>query len=221
LLPVAAFASVYPFNVNPSPDIQVTSSYPQNSVGYSFNGTNLTITDNTEFGDVGTIIDLPGTSCPGIACDIFTDLSFNSDASGFTITGPSSVNPSAPGTVTYLAGKYDAGSCLEGSNTLIACANLTGVDYGELFNITTDDVAEWTALEEANCADCSAIGSATNINGDLVAFDFDTATDDADLELYHSNNEGNSATPEPTTLTLLGSGLAAGLLRKRLARRKK
>jgi hypothetical protein len=218
-VPTVAFASVYPFDVSHSPDLQVAEN--DGPVGYSYNAINLAITDNTDYGDVITIID-PGTPCAPAACGIFppSKVSFNSDAAGFTITGPSSVNPSAPGTVTYLAGSYVPGSCYEGAiGDPCAAPTSAPADYGELFTITSDNVPEWSALEEANCPYCTTPWQAFDLaDGALIAFDFDTETDDGDMELY---NLPPTATPEPASLTLLGSGLVAGLLRKRLARKKK
>jgi hypothetical protein len=72
---------------------------------------------------------------------------------GDTYTGP----------ITYLSGTFVPGSFLTDN----------GGDYGELFDVTTDNVAEWTALEwlEPNPG---GAGSATSLLGDQIALDFDS-----------------------------------------------
>ena len=205
-LPSVAFASAYPFTP-PSHDIEVSGP----GLSYAFNGTNLTLTDNTAYGDVVVIEDLAGTPCypsSGV-CSVRPDLSFTANASGFTITGQSALDygKSSDPTVTYLTGSYIPGSYINQANT----------DFGELFTVTADNVAEWTALEEL-APSSSGTNPATNMLGDTLLLDFDAATgiDDGDMEIY----SGSAPTPEPATLTLLCTGLAAGALRKRLARKR-
>ena len=203
-LPSAAFADPYPFTP-PSPDIEVSGP----GLGYTFNGTNLNFTDSTTYGDVIVIEDLAGTPCypsSGV-CSVKPDLSFTANASGFTITGQSALNygKSSDPTVTYLAGSYIPGSYVNQAN----------IEYGELFTVTADNVAEWTALEALNPSS-SGTNPATNMLGDTMLLDFHTYIDAGDMEVY----TGTAPTPEPATLTLLCAGLAAGALRKRLARKK-
>jgi hypothetical protein len=203
-LPSAAFADAYTFTP-PSPDIEVSGP----GLSYTFNGTNLTFTDNTTYGDVIVIEDLAGTPCypsSGV-CSVRPDLSFTANASGFTIIGQSALeygNSSDP-TVTYMTGSYIPGSYINQSN----------VEFGELFTVTADNVAEWTALEEL---DPSSSGTfpATNMLNDTLALDFHAYEDDGDMEIY----TGPAPTPEPATLTLLCAGVAAGALRKRLAHKR-
>jgi hypothetical protein len=210
-----------------------------------FNGTNLTFSsaggiytastqmpDGTQLpgGGVGSINDIPGTACNPSACTVVPTLAFYADASGFTITGqtvaaydsshtyfqnnPTATidpNPADSATTTYLAGTYIPGSYVDQNNN---------IEYGELFTVTLDNVAEWTELEAlypgGGNANPLLDNPATNLLGDTVFFDFDSYVRDGDMEPYF----GESPTPEPATLTLLCTGLAAGLLRKRLSGKK-
>lgn len=203
-LPSAAFASAYIFTP-PSPDIEVSGP----GLSYTFNGTNLTFTDNTAYGDVLVIEDLAGTACypsSGV-CLVLPKLSFTANESGFTIIGQSALDygKSSDPIVTYLTGTYIAGSYINQSN----------VEFGELFTVTFDNVAEWTALE-ALYPSSTGTNPATDMLGDTLALDFHSYIDAGDMEIY----TGSAPTPEPATLTLLCAGLAAGALRRRLARKK-
>lgn len=223
---VLAHASEYPFTVG-AVDISVNNLSIASTNGSGVNET-LNLTGSAVSlpngsilpgGQVMTIIDLPGTSCDGSICNVLPALSFTANASGFTITGQTveaynssllysgsgfDTNPADNATTTYLSGSFVAGSFLQSGN-----------DYGELFKVNVDNVAEWTALEELSPNIFSSV-YATNLNGDQVALDFDSLDGGtADLEPWTA-----TATPEPASLTLLCSGLAAGLLRKRLARKK-
>ena len=202
--PSAASADAYTFTP-PSPDIEISGP----GLSYTFNGTNLTFTDNTTSGDVLVIEDLAGTPCypsSGV-CSVRPDLSFTANASGFTITGQSALDygKSSDPTVTYMTGSYIPGSYINQAN----------VEFGELFTVTADNVAEWTALEELDPSS-TGILPATNMLNDTLALDFHYYEDDGDMEIY----TGSAPTPEPATLTLLCAGLAAGALRKRLARKR-
>ena len=170
-LPSLAFASAYPFTP-PSPDIEVSGP----GLSYTFNGTNLTFTDNTTYGDVVVIEDLAGTACypsKGV-CSVRPDLSFTANASGFSIIGQSALDygKSSDPTVTYLTGSYIPGSYINQSN----------VEFGELFTVTFDNVAEWTALEELSPSS-TGTNPATNMLGDTLLLDFNAATgiDDGDM----------------------------------------
>jgi hypothetical protein len=213
---VFAHASEYIFLPGNQVDISVNNIFIAGTNGSGANETlNLTgssvILPNSSTlpgGVVATIIDLPGTSCFPSGCSIGLALSFTANASGFTITGQTvaAYKANSSATTTYLSGSIVPGSFLQ-----------DGSNYGELFDVTEtpDERAEWTALEEA-FPSIIAPGLATNLNGDQIALDFDSLDNGtADMEPYVT------ATPEPATLTLLCSGLAAGLLRKRLARNKK
>jgi hypothetical protein len=135
------------------------------------------------------------------------DLSFNANASGFTITGQSALDygKSSDPTVTYMTGSYIPGSYINQFNT----------EFGELFTVTADNVAEWTALEEIDPSS-SGTNPATNMLNDTMLIDFHADIDAGDMEIY----TGPAPTPEPATLTLLCIGVAAGALRKRRARKK-
>jgi hypothetical protein len=215
---VLAHASEYPFLPGNQVDISVNDISIASTNGSGANetlnltGSSVILPDSTILpgGQVATIIDLPGTSCNGSQCSIGLALSFTANASGFTITGQTvaAYNANSSATTPYLSGTFVAGSFLQ-----------DGSNYGELFDVTETpgEVAEWTALEEAFPNIISA-ESATDLNGDQIALDFDSDSGGtADMEPWTSS----SSTPEPATLTLLCSGLAAGLLRKRLARNKK
>jgi hypothetical protein len=147
-------------------------------------------------------------------------LVFNANASGFTITGQTieayneelndianSINPatdpSASATTTYLSGNYIAGSYVDQNNT--------NIEYGELFTVVSEDQTNMNELE-LTFPSANGTNPASNLVGDTVFFDFDSDTTDGDMEI--------NGTPEPATLTLLCSGLAAGLLRRRLGRKK-
>jgi hypothetical protein len=226
-LPAATFAfegTVYP--LTGLPDIYV------DNLTSTYNGTNLKLGGNSVYlplpgppslgtplsgGAVEAISDVSGTWCfpsPGSPplgnyespCKLGgLALAFNADATGFTITGQSiaDYNAGTNGTVTYLAGTYLSGTYQDpgGAN-----------EYGELFEVTSDNVSELNQLEQTFA---SSVGTkpATNWDWQIVAFNFNSDTGDGDMEEF-------VPAPEPATLTLLCTGLAAGLLRKRLARKK-
>jgi hypothetical protein len=214
---VFAHASEYIFLPGNQVDISVNNMFIDSTNGSGANET-LNLTGSSVHlpggnilpgGNVASIIDLPGTPCNGSLCSFNGPaLSFTSNASGFQITGQSVEDYKNgdvyTGPITYLSGSFVAGSFLQ-----------EGSDYGELFDVTTDNVAEWTALENLS-PNLSTTVSATSLLHDQIALDFYSLSGGtADMEPYVT------ATPEPATLTLLCSGLAAGLLRKRLARNKK
>jgi hypothetical protein len=230
---VLAHASEYTFNQGNNVDISITSMTTTvigtgaNNEEFYVGGNSVTLPNNAILpgGAVTTIIDLPGTPCPATQCSLIGPaLSLVVDATGFTITGQtvaayeSSVNyfnnnkgatvdPNAAdnATITYLSGSFVAGSFRTDG----------GGDYGELFDVTetSQEVAAWTELEKYFGA---TTGSATNLDGDQVAFDLDKTNEGSTFDI----EPWTETTPEPATLTLLCSGLAAGLLRKRLARKK-
>ena len=82
-------------------------------------------------------------------------------------------------------------------------------EYGELYTITGFNETEMTGMENLD----GATGTALNWLSDTVAIDFDGSQNNLDMEPI-------PPVPEPATFTLLGAGLAAGLIRKRLARKK-
>jgi hypothetical protein len=197
-LPATAFAftgSVYPTRLD-DPDIYVDNITGTSAGGAYTNGTGLTLT-----GEAEAIRDVAGTHCSPAECTIGPDLTFTVTSTEFTITGENTENT---GVITYLSG-----SVIPGSYENPGALN----EYGELFTVTTDEVAEWSALEVLG-ATSTGTDPATNLTGTTVFFDFDSSSSpDGDME-------PQIATPEPASLTLLLSGLAAGLLRKRRARKK-
>ncbi len=148
----------------------------------------ITYTGPTLTGTVESITDVGG--CSAIPCT-FLGLTFDQVDNGVTDTFKVT-----DGTNIYLAG------------TLITNSVGAGGEAGELFSITTDDTALWSSLE----------GQPASSFGNEVAFDLH------DFSTIPNADESNAfgdlaplATPEPASLTLLFTGLVAGLARKRMA----
>jgi len=223
-LPTAAFAgpiTVYP--LTGQPDIYVDNlTYTINYTGAT--ATSLNLTGSSVYlplpspngtllpgGAVEAMSDIPGTACspnPG-PCELGgLSIVFNANASGFTITGQTIADYKAGtnGITTYLAGTFVAGSY----------QNPGGLsEFGELFTITAENLSEMDLLEQTFKVVGGTTNGATNLIGAEVFFDFDSLTSDGDMEPHVQ-----TPVPEPTTLTLLSTGLVAGLLRKRLARKR-
>ena len=205
-LPMAplAFGSAYQLDPGPEPDFLVTPITGTSAGGFTSGG-NLTLT-----GEVQSIIDLPNTSLYYQNEDpVAPYLVFTADSSGFTITGES---------VEYFNGDVGASATpiVYMAGTVLSPFIEPQVgEYGELYTVTSDDTAEMTEMENLN----GSTGTALNWFSDEVAVDFDASTSNLDMEPY--SPPPPPAVPEPGTLTLLGTGLAAGMLRKRLARKKK
>lgn len=198
-------------------------------------------------GAVEALSDVSGTSCyPSPAnhenpCQLGgLALSFVATSTGFSITGQtiaayeSSVNyfnqhptatsdptPADNATTTYLTGTLLTGSYCQGSESPEeVCTSQNNGEYGELFTVTYDNVSEMNALEQYFASVSGASGPATVwTDGETVFLDFDSSESDADMEPYFGPLPP-TVTPEPTTLTLLGTGLLAGLLKKRMAGKK-
>jgi len=227
LLPVAAFAQIYP--TGGEPDIFVNnltySLNPATGTPTSLNlgGSSVKLPDGTILsgGAVEALGDVSGTWCSGaggVECQLGgLALAFTADSTGFQITGQTieDYDAGTSGTTTYLSGTLD--SFTQQLNPITR--EPTG-EYGELFTVTDDNTDEMNELEEAFPSSSGTL-PATDWTGDTVFIDFDAAPGSPqgsytlDMEPYNG-----PAVPEPTTLTLLCTGLAAGLLRKRLARKK-
>jgi hypothetical protein len=178
------------YQLTPPPDIYVD---------------NITANGLTMTGTVESIGDALNTGCYSGECSIGPLLTFSSTSSGFTISGGTIAYPY--GTATYLAASYVPGSYLT------ADGGEAGIEY----LVTYDNVDQWTALEQYAGNNTGDTQSATNLSvGTEMVLDYHGDATDADM----TPAGPPAATPEPATLTLLCSGMAAGLLRKRLARKK-
>ena len=194
-LPTAAFASNFAYPLNPA----VNGPFDIFVDGVTGTSTNLS-------GTVEAITDVPNTQCPGTPCPV-ANVVFTANSSGFSITG---IDPVTSATnVTFLAGTYNAGSYI----------NAGGGEYGALFTVTQDNATALNDLEFLNGFGATLLGGglneapASNILGETVSLNYDADGGVADLDIYSAP----VVTPEPTTLTLLFSGLAAGYFRKKRA----
>jgi hypothetical protein len=147
----------------------------------------ITYTGPTLTGTVMSITD--NGNCASSPC--FAGLQFNQ-----VITAASDTFQVTDGTNVYLAG------------TLITNAVGAGGEAGELFSITTDATGLWSMLE----------GQPASSFGNEVALDLhDFSTTPGADETDATGDLAPLATPEPASLTLLFTGLVAGLARKRMA----
>jgi hypothetical protein len=128
--------------------------------------------------------------------EAITDFGCNACFAGLTFTQSGGTFSITSGNTTYLTG------------TLTSFVIEAGGEVGEIFKVGIDNIAAWTALEGTAA---SSFGGSVVI--DLHDFNPDaTGPSDADADL--------TPTPEPASLTLILVGLAAGLARKRLARKR-
>ncbi len=228
-VPTAVLGQGTVFPLTGPPDIYVddlTYSVASGADGTYLNlsGTSVILPNRSVLsgGAVESISDVAGTWCFPSAgngeapCTLGgLAIAFSTTATTFAITGQTieAYNANTSQTTTYLTGALVPGSFVQ----QLFDGHPDG-EYGELFTVTYDNTDEMNELEEAFP---SALGTqpATNFDateiGDEVFLDFDAVSNDADIEI-----EAPGQAPEPGTLTLLGSGLAATLLRKRLARKK-
>ena len=243
-LPTAAFAftgTVYP--LTGPPDIYVselvsTINYT-NGTATSLNltGDQVQLPNNQTLsgGVVEAVSDVPGSDCDptssigkGGPCQLGgMALSFVASANGFSIVGQT-MNAYENGdsnTETYLSGTFVNGSYCEGSeSTSEVCTPANNGEYGELFKVTYDNVSEMSLLEQY-FASADGSGVATDLSdcsaptGCELFINYDSTSGDADLEPYYGPLPP-TVTPEPATLTLLGTGLLVGLLKKRMKGKK-
>jgi hypothetical protein len=198
-LPTAALANEYP--LNGPPDISITA------MTFADNGTYATLSG----GNVATIVDVLGTGCFSSACGVNDPLPWavmSADQSGFSIYNHDDISK------IYMTASLIAGSYKK-----------EGDEVGEEFLVTFDNLAFWNSVELYD-AGLAHVVPATNLpNGTKMVLDVHLGVFDTDKGVYDAAyadmTPAGTSTPEPATLTLLCSGLAAGLLRKRLARNKK
>lgn len=174
------------------PTIAFADTYPLNPPPDLFIDT-ISYTGLTLTGTVESITDYG--NCAGIPCSVL-GLTFSQIDNG--TTDPFTISD---GTNVWLAGN------------LITNAVGVGGEAGELFSITTDNSALWSGLE----------GQTASSFGSEVALDlhfFDAGDTSGSQPLAVADLAPTAATPEPASLTLLFSGLVAGLARKRIARKR-
>lgn len=170
------------------PAVAFADVYPLSPPPDLFTDNITSSSSNTFTGTVESITDYG--NCSSIPC--FANLNFVQTASAFSITDSSSD--------TYLAG------------TLVTTTVDAGGEVGEIFDVTTDNAALWSALEGQPA---SSFGS--EVVMDLHDFYFGAGYEPdatSDFTPYAS------VVPEPASLTLLLSGLAVGYVRKRIAGKK-
>jgi len=170
------------------PTVAFADVYPLNSPPDLFIDS-LNYTGPTLTGTVESITDLG--NCQSIPC--FAGLNFYQDASGFNVNDGS-------GDI-YLAG------------TQVTYQIDPGGEVGQIFDITIDDTALWSALE----------GQSASSFGPVVVMDlhqFSTIPGASELTATADLTPQASPVPEPASLALLLGGLAAGFARKRLAGKK-
>jgi hypothetical protein len=143
----------------------------------------------------GTVEAITDQSAGGCSSGCFAGLDFVQSDGTFSVNDGDGTN--------YLTG------------TLIDSLIEPGGEVGELFTVGIDNTAAWTALESE---DLGAFNAASSFGGTVVM----------DLHLFDPTTGGASnavadltpAVPEPASWTLLLTGLAAGLSRKRWALKK-
>jgi hypothetical protein len=171
------------------PTVAFANAYPLNPALDVFLDTiNVTSASNSMQNVAFTAVAEDITDVASGCAQCFAGLTFTQSGGTFSITS---------GNTTYLTG------------TLTSFVIEAGGEVGEIFRVTSDNIAAWTALEGA---------AASSFGGSVVL----------DLHLFNPDGSGSevgadgdlTATPEPASLTLVLAGLAAGLARKRLARKR-
>jgi hypothetical protein len=154
---------------------------------------NFTYTGLTLTGTVSNITDFG--NCQSSPC--FAVLNFYEDANGFN------VNDGLGN--TYLAG-------VEVADQIYPSGAPGQFEVDQLFDVTIDDTTLWSALE----------GQSPSSFGPVVVMDLHEFSYTPGSEPYAIADltPAASPVPEPVSLTLLLSGLAAGFARKRLAGKK-
>jgi hypothetical protein len=201
-LPTAALADEY--QLNGPPDISITG------MTFADHGTYATLSGGTvSGGTVATIIDATGTGCTS-PCSIANPLPWavmSADQSGFSIYNQGNTSQIYM-TATLVVGSY--------------VYDTTEKEVGEEFLVKFDDLAFWNLVETTEGSGHTV--SATDLTGTEMVLDVHLGVFNKDSGVYDAaiaDMTPAGATPEPATLTLLCSGLAAGLIRKRLARNKR
>jgi len=198
-LPTAALADVY--QLNGPPDVSI------NDMTFTDSGTYATLTG----GMVETLIDANGTGCTDPACPVVSNpvlpyVVMSAGQNGLVI-----YNHEDPSEI------YLQASLVDGSY------QIAGTEVGEEFIVTSYSWSDWNSWELTDAGSAHLI-SATDLSGAELVLDVHLGVANGD-GVYNAayadmTPAESTVTPEPATLTLLCSGLAAGLLRKRMAGKK-
>jgi hypothetical protein len=170
-------------------DVYPLAPPPDLFISYiDYTGTSLT-------GVVEAITDVG--SCGGFPCGADLD---------FSQLTPNAFQITDGGSNVYLAGSLVPGSAISEA----------GGEFGELFDVTVDNEALWSALESVD----SGTPVTASSFGSEVVLDLHDFYGTTGLLPDATGDMTPAATPEPASLTLLFTGLVAGFARKRMARKR-